>query len=77
MQIRYTYMRTRDGLNIYRKLRKKKKEKLTLNQKVSFYIIDGKGVILFNKIGFSIILIGIILSLIVPIIVPIIIYLLS
>lgn len=76
-RIRDSYIFSRDTLNNYKKIRKKNKDNLTLNQKTNLYIVDGKGVRLFNKIGFYMILIGITLSFIVPIIIPIITYLLS
>jgi hypothetical protein len=41
-----------------------KKNKLTINQKATLWILDGYGVRLCNKIGFTIILIGIIFLLI-------------
>lgn len=52
-------------------------EKVSLNQRLNIWFIDGYVVKLFNKIGFIIILIGIVLSFIIPIVVPIINYLLA
>ena len=52
-------------------------KKVSLNQRLNIWFIDGFGVKFFNKIGFAIISIGILLSFIIPIIVPIINYIFS
>lgn len=51
---------TTETIQQWRK-KQKLKEKLTLNQKITLNVIDGYGVKLFNKIGFIIIFIGILI----------------
>lgn len=45
-----------------------KNNKLTINQKIDLWVLDGKGVKLCNKIGFTIALIGVIFLVISPMI---------
>ncbi len=51
------------GEETIQQLREKQKikEKLTFNEGFTLWLLDGNGVKLFNKIGFTIIIIGIIL----------------